>query len=62
MNGREFAAAHDRWLEPPEEGPENSAYETDEDFAYDTDRQRRIDEEDWRAETLRQRQESGNAL
>ena len=53
MNDRQFTAAHDRYLDPPDEGPEDE----DEDSAYDTDRQRRIDEEDWLAETMRKRQE-----
>ena len=56
MNDRQFAAAHDRHLDPPDDEEERPDCE-DEDRAYEQMKQRRIDEEDWLAETLRQRQE-----
>ncbi|MBP8789590.1 MAG: hypothetical protein KBH41_19420 [Azonexus sp.] len=56
MNDRQFAAAHDRYLDPPDYEEERPDCE-DEDRAYEEMKQRRIDEEDWLAETMRQRQE-----
>ncbi len=56
MNDRQFAAAHDRYLDPPNDEEERPNFE-DEDRAYEQMKQRRIDEEDWLAETMRQRQE-----
>jgi hypothetical protein len=54
MNSHDFAAAHDRYLEPPEEADEP---EDDEMDLADIRRQKELDREDWQAETLRQRQE-----
>lgn len=56
MNDRQFAAAHDRYLDPPDHEEERPDCE-DEDRVYEQMKQRRIDEEDWLAETMRQRQE-----
>lgn len=50
MNDRQFAAAHDRYLEPPEELYDDS--EEDEDAAQDQARQRKLDEEDWIARKI----------
>jgi hypothetical protein len=50
MNDREFAAAHDRYLEPPEKMYDDS--DEDEDAAQDQARQRRLDEEDWIARKI----------
>ena len=55
INDRQFAAAHDRYLEPPDEGFDDS--EDDEMDLADIERQAQIDREDWLAERLRQRQE-----
>ena len=44
MNNREFAAAHDRYLDPPDFDDDR---EEDEDSAYDLARQRRLEEEDY---------------
>jgi hypothetical protein len=55
MDSRSFAAAHDRYLEPPEEMYDDS--EADEMDLADIRRQKELDREDWQAETLRQRQE-----
>lgn len=57
MNNRQFAAAHDRWLEPSDEDFDDS--EDDEMDLASIARQAQIDHEDWQAETLRQRQECG---
>lgn len=62
MSDRQFAAAHDRLLDPPDEGDDDTTDDErpdceDEDRAYEEMKQRRIDEEDWRAEQYRQRQE-----
>ena len=62
MSDRRFAAAHDRYLEPPEYDDDGTTDDErpdceDEDRAYEEMKQRRIDEEDWQAERLRQRQE-----
>lgn len=54
MSDRQFAKAHDRWLEPPDDDDFDG---TDECDLADIERQRKIDEEDWQAERLRQRQE-----
>jgi hypothetical protein len=54
ISSRAFAAAHDRYLEPPEE--ECICTDDEMDLA-DIARQRRIDREEWLAETLRQKQE-----
>lgn len=54
MNQREFAAAHDRLLEPPDEELDDTADEMD---LADIERQNQIDKEDWLAERHRQRQE-----
>lgn len=43
MNDRDFAAAHDRYLDSPDLDEDT---EQDEDSAYDIDRQRRLDEEE----------------
>lgn len=56
INDRQFAAAHDRYLEPPEEEFDDS--EDDEMDLADIERQAQIDREDWQAERLRQRQEN----
>jgi hypothetical protein len=55
ISDRDFAAAHDRYLEPPEEMYDDS--EDDEMDLADIRRQKELDREDWQAETLRQRQE-----
>lgn len=55
MDWAKFNRAHDRFLEPPDE--EDGAPEPDECDLADIKRQRRIDYEDWQAETLRQRKE-----
>ena len=47
MNDRDFAAAHDRYLEPPD--ITDGWPEADEDTAYDIARQCRMDEEDFAA-------------
>lgn len=54
MNSRQFAAAHDRYLDPPDEEFDDT---TDEMDLADIERQAQIDREDWQAERLRQRQE-----
>jgi len=54
MNAREFAAAHDRWLEPPEDAPEDDG---DPDHRHDRQRQLQLEIEEYQAEVLRQRQE-----
>ena len=56
MRDRQFAAAHDRLLEPPEYDEDGEETWEEMDLA-DIERQRRIDHEDWLAERLRQRQE-----
>ena len=56
MNSREFAAAHDRYLEPEDDRQDDSLPDDEMDLA-DIARQKRLDHEDWEAETLRQRQE-----
>ncbi len=55
MSQQQFDAAHDQYLEPPDydERPDCE----DEDREFEEAKQRRIDEEDWQAETLRQKQE-----
>lgn len=55
LSDRQFAAAHDRYLEPPDEKFEDEG--GDEMDLADIERQRRIDHEDWQAESLRQKQE-----
>ena len=55
MNDRQFAAAHDRLLEPPDEEFDDTA--DDEMDLADIERQRKIDHEDWQAERLRQERE-----
>ncbi|MBK7804321.1 MAG: hypothetical protein IPJ55_17000 [Chloracidobacterium sp.] len=47
MNDREFAAAHDRYLDPPDF---DDTEEEDEDSAYDKARERRQAEEDQAAD------------
>lgn len=54
MSDRQFAAAHDRYLEPPDDAREGAWDEMD---LADIERQNQIDKEDWQAERLRQRQE-----
>jgi hypothetical protein len=56
MNDRQFAAAHDKWLEPPDEDEDDLPEMDDMDFA-DIARQRKLDEEDWQAEKIRQKGE-----
>ena len=58
MNDRRFAAAHDRYLEPPDEEFDDT---TDEMDLADIERQNQIDHEDWLAERYRQRQEEDQA-
>jgi len=55
MNQRQFAAAHDRYLEPPDEEFDDTT--DDEMDLADIERQNRIDHEDWLAERLRQERE-----
>lgn len=46
MNERQFAAAHDRWLEPPDEDfDEDFDEEGDEMDLADIERQKQLDEE-----------------
>jgi hypothetical protein len=45
MNDRQFAAAHDKWLEPPDDDDHLPEMD-DMDFA-DIAHQRKLDEEDW---------------
>jgi len=54
QSAREFAAAHDKYLNPPDDSEDDLL---DEDGGYEQRRQRQIDLEDWQAETLRQKQE-----
>ena len=56
LNARQFAAAHDRLLEPPDDDDDGEETWEEVDFA-DIERQLCVDHEDWQAETLRQRQE-----
>lgn len=51
---QKFNRAHDRYLEPPDENFDEEGNECD---LADIERQKRIDKEDWLAETLRQKQE-----
>ncbi len=55
MSDRQFAAAHDRLLEPPDEGGDDTT--DDEMDLAAIERQNQIDHEDWLAERLRQKQE-----
>ncbi len=55
INDRQFAAAHDRYLEPPEEEFDDNT--DDEMDLADIERQNQIDYEDWLAEQHRQKQE-----
>lgn len=54
MNNRQFAIAQDKWLEPLDEDFDEEGDECD---LADIERQKRIDKEDYLAETLRQRPE-----
>ena len=56
MSDRQFAAAHDRYLEPPDEKFDDTT--DDEMDLADIERQARLDEEDWLAEQYRQKQEN----
>lgn len=51
-----IARAHDRYLEPPPDITDGWP-ESDEMDLAKIERQKRIDREDWEAETLRQKQE-----
>ncbi len=55
MNSRQFAAAHDRLLEPPDE--EFGDTPDDEMDLADIERQNQIDKEDWLATTWAQNRE-----
>lgn len=55
INDRQFAAAHDRYLEPPDD--EDGEETLDEMDLADIERQNQIDHEDWQAEQYRQKQE-----
>mgnify|MGYP007040124529 CR=1 FL=1 len=55
ISDRQFAAIHDRYLDPPDEKLDDTP---DEMSLADIERQNRIDHEDWLAERLRQRQEN----
>lgn len=57
MNNRQFAAAHDAYLEPPDDEDEDDL--PDEDTLASIWKQQQRDREDYLAETLRQRQECG---
>ncbi len=57
MNDRQFMAAHDRYLEPPPDVTDDWPEPDEMDLAK-IERQKRIDREDWEAETARQRQEN----
>lgn len=54
MNDRDFAAAHDRYLEPPDE-PEGTP--EDECDLADIARQKRLDREDWDAHRARMKED-----
>jgi hypothetical protein len=56
MNNRQFAAAHDRYLEPPEEMYDDSE-EGDETDLAEIRKQEQRDREDFEAEQYRQRRE-----
>ena len=60
MNDRQFAAAHDRLLEPPDEEFDDTT--GDEMDLADIQRQNQIDREDWLAERLRQEWEFREAV
>jgi hypothetical protein len=55
MSDRQFAAAHDRLLEPPDEEFDDTT--DDEMDLADIEQQNQIDHEDWLAERHSQRQE-----
>ena len=55
MNDRQFAAAHDRYLEPPDDEPEGTP-EDEMDLA-DIARQKRLDREDWDAHRARMKED-----
>lgn len=55
LSDRQFAAAHDRYLDPPDEEFDDEG--GDEMDLADIERQAQIDHEDWQAERLRQKQE-----
>lgn len=59
MSDRQFAAAHDKLLEPPDEEFDDT---TDEMDLADIERQNKIDHEDWLAERLRQEREFREAV
>lgn len=54
MDKARFNRAHDKWLEPPDEVFDEEGDECD---LADIERQKRIDQEDWQAERLHQKQE-----
>lgn len=56
LNAQQFAAAHDRLLEPPEYDEDGEETWEEMDFA-DIKRQLCVDHEDWLAERHRQKQE-----
>jgi hypothetical protein len=55
MNDRQFAAAHDRYLEPPDD--ESSGTPEDEMDLADIAKQRRLDREDWDAHRARMKED-----
>lgn len=55
MSDRQFAAAHDRYLEPPDEEVDDTT--DDEMDLADIHKQEQRDREDWLAEQYRQRKE-----
>lgn len=56
ISDRQFAAAHDRYLDPPDEEFDDTT-EVDEMDLADIERQNKIDHEEWLAERLRQERE-----
>lgn len=54
MNSRQFDAAHDRYLEPPDDDGDEAGDEMD---LADIERQNQIDKENWLAETWAQNRE-----
>jgi hypothetical protein len=56
ISDRQFAAAHDRMLEPPDEEFDDTT--DDEMNLADIDQQNQIDHEDWLTEHHHQRQEN----
>ena len=56
LNARQFAAAHDRLLEPPDDDDDGEETWEECDLA-DIQRQRRLDHEDWEARKMQMRED-----